>query len=193
MNSENSNHDEQTPLTDEQLWLAIAQGKANALGAIYDRHSRLVYGIAVNVLQNTQEAEDLTQDIFIKLGNGSSYNPQRGSLRTYLAMLTRSRAIDRVRSRQVAQRSIQRLQGDRATATSSTPMSTVTQQEQSQAVQAALAQLPDRQQQILKMAYYEGLTQAKIAEQLGTPLGTIKTRARLGLIKLRQLLQDPSE
>lgn len=103
-------------------------------------------------------------------------------------MLTRSRAIDGVRSQQAAQRSIQRLQRSDASSSSSTPMADVTQQEQQRDIQAALSQLPDSQQQILQLAYYEGLTQAKIAEQLATPLGTVKTRARRGLLKLQQIL-----
>ncbi|MEB3212039.1 MAG: sigma-70 family RNA polymerase sigma factor [Leptolyngbyaceae bacterium] len=190
MNSQASSHDRQGDLTDEQLWMAIAQGDTEALGKLYDRHAGLVFSIAIKVLGNAEEAEDLTQDIFIKLTSLSSYDPQRGSLRTYLAILTRSRAVDRIRSAQSAQRAAQRLQGDRLEASSDSPMSDVMQFEQSQEVQAAVAQLPDSQQQILQMAYYEGLTQAKIAERLGTPLGTIKTRARRGLIRLRQLLEN---
>ena len=172
----------------QQLWLALVQGDRQAMAQIYDRHGGLVYGIALKVLGSPQEAEDLTQDIFLKLAE-TGYDPQRGSLRTYLAMLTRSRAIDRVRSRHTAQRAGQRLQRRQPTGATPTPISEALQQEQDQQVRAALAQLSDSQQQILKMAYYDGMTQAKIAERLDKPLGTVKTQARRGLLRLRQILQ----
>ena len=85
--------------TDAQLYLALKAGQTAALGILYDRHAGLVYGIALKVLENPQEAEDLTQDIFLNFVKIGSYEPNRGSLRTYLAILTRSRAVDRVRSR----------------------------------------------------------------------------------------------
>ncbi|MGB3495360.1 MAG: sigma-70 family RNA polymerase sigma factor [Elainellaceae cyanobacterium] len=190
--SKRLSHAECVAMQDAQLWSAIAEGHTAALGVLYDRHAGLVHGIALKVLGNAQEAEDLTQDIFLKLTSSSSYNPKRGSLRTYIAILTRSRAIDRVRSRKTAKKSMQRLQRSSPTSDSSVPMDEMFQQEQSQKVRAALAQLADNQQQILKMAYYDGLTQAKIAEKLNTPLGTVKARARRGLTQLRQVLQNQS-
>ena len=189
MDSE-TNYVEQIFLTDAELWLAITQGQPDALGILYDRHAGLVYGIALKVLNNSQEAEDLTQDIFVKLANSSSYNPRRGSLRTFLAILTRSRAIDRVRSRQrETYRLRQHLPNDPPTLGFSS-IDELSQREQNQEVQAALAQLSKEQQQLLKMTYYDGLTQAKIAERLNLPLGTVKSRMRRGLLKLRQMLQD---
>ncbi len=194
MDSEQSSHAEQTDLTDVQLWQATQQGQTNALGVLYDRHAGLVYGIALKVLGNSQEAEDLTQDIFIKLIDGSSFDPQRGSLRTFLTILTRSRALDRVRSRQ---RESQRQRDNQSLVfqESNHPSSTVSidqlfQHEQNQEVRSALAQLSEQQQQLLKMSYYDGLTQAAIAERLNLPLGTVKSKVRRGLLKLRQVLQD---
>ncbi|MBE9108478.1 sigma-70 family RNA polymerase sigma factor [Nodosilinea sp. LEGE 07298] len=176
-------------LSDGDLWLALKAGQTGALGSLYDRHSGLVYGIALKVLGQTQEAEDLTQDIFVKLARSTAYDPQRGSFRTYLAILTRSRAIDRLRSRQSARNSVARLQaGDQPQ--TPTPADALIQGERSEEVRSALAQLSANQQQILRLAYYEGLSQATIAEQLDTPLGTVKTHSRRGLLKLRQILQD---
>lgn len=176
--------------SDASLYGALKAGQTHALGQIYQRHAALVYGLAQKILANPQEAEDLTQDVFLTLTHSQSYDPQRGSLRTYLAILTRSRAIDRVRSRKTTTTFLGRFNPgkDQEIATDS-PMDYVFQQEQSQEVQAALAQLSENQQQVLRKAYYEGLTQAKIAEQLDVPLGTVKARARQGLIKLRQTLQ----
>lgn len=176
--------------SDAQVWSAVIAGQTEALGILYDRHAALVYGIARQVLGNVQEAEDLTQDVFLNLAKNQGYNPQRGSLRTYLAILTRSRAIDRVRSRRSQQLSLQNPPPDLTDFKSPLPMESVSQRETHQDVQAALEQLSDSQQQILRMAYYDGLSQATIAEQLQTPLGTVKARARRGLLKLRQSLQD---
>ncbi|MGP1382027.1 MAG: sigma-70 family RNA polymerase sigma factor [Thainema sp.] len=193
MDSEQSSHAEQADLTDVQLWQATQQGQTEALGVLYDRHAGLVYGIALKVLGNSQEAEDLTQDIFIKLIDGSSYDPQRGSLRTFLAILTRSRALDRVRSRQresLRRRKNQTLVFQDSIHSSSSSIDEIFQQEQKQEIRSALSQLSEQQQQLLRMSYYDGLTQSAIAERLNLPLGTVKSKVRRGLLKLRQVLQD---
>lgn len=193
MQSEQSGHQE-TPLlsqSDAELFLALNNGQAAALGVIYDRHAGLVYGLALNTLGNPQEAEDLTQDIFLTLARGSSYDPKRGSLRTFLAILTRSRAKDRLRSRQSARGALNRWQATgQPESMPNLPMERAFQDEQSQEVSTALAQLPDNQQQVLKMAYYDGLSQTEIAKRLDIPLGTVKARARRGLLRLRQTLTN---
>lgn len=178
-------------LTDAELYLALREGDMVALGTLYDRHAALVYGLALKILGNSQEAEDLTQDIFLNLTRSGSYEPKRGTLRTYLAILTRSRAIDRVRSRNVAYKHSERWKPNRTEEIAAdSPFEHVFQDERSQSVQVALAQLSDPQQQVLQLAYFEGLTQTEIAERLQIPLGTVKTRARQGLLKLRQALTD---
>jgi len=178
-------------LTDEQLWFAIAQGRTDALGVLYDRHSTLVYSIASQMLGNTQEAEDLTQDIFLKLMGDSPYDPERGSIRTFLMILTRSRALDRLRSRQRRAKRSVRLQGNAAASVSAgiTPLEAVHQREQQQDVRTALQDIPSDQRQVLELAHYQGLTQASIAQRLNLPIGTVKSRARRGLCKLRQAME----
>ena len=177
--------------TDAQLYLALKAGQTAALGILYDRHAGLVYGIALKVLENPQEAEDLTQDIFLNFVKIGSYEPSRGSLRTYLAILTRSRAVDRVRSRRNTRELLKKWGHSRESETATDSLlEKVSRSEQSQEVKAALAQLSDEQQQILQMAYYDGLSQSEIANQLEIPLGTVKARARRGLLKLRQALTD---
>lgn len=177
--------------TDAQLYLALKAGQTAALGILYDRHAGLVYGIALKVLENPQEAEDLTQDIFLNFVKIGSYEPSRGSLRTYLAILTRSRAVDRVRSRSNTRELLKKWGHSRESETATDSLlEKVSRSEQSQEVKAALAQLSDEQQQILRMAYYDGLSQSEIANQLEIPLGTVKARARRGLLKLRQALTD---
>ena len=176
---------------DAELILALSNGQNDALGVLYDRHSGLVYGIALSTLGNAQEAEDLTQDIFLTLAKGSIYDPKRGSLRTFLAILTRSRARDRLRSRNSARQTLYRWKLARQAETvSNVPLERVFQHEQSQAVNTALAHLSDSQQQILRMTYYDGLSQSEIAKQLEIPLGTVKARARRGLLKLRETLTN---
>lgn len=189
MDSAKSSHLEKTTLTDAQLWQKITQGHRDSLGILYDRHAGLVYGIALKVLSNAQEAEDLTQDIFVRL-SGLSYDPQRGSLRTFLAIVTRSRAIDRLRASQRELKKTKQFFGADAGSTVVAPPEDGIMPEQSQAVHAALAQLSEDQRQLLRMSYYDGLTQAAISEHLDLPLGTVKSRVRRGLLKLRQILQQ---
>ncbi|MBD2057277.1 sigma-70 family RNA polymerase sigma factor [Oculatella sp. FACHB-28] len=191
MHSEQSGSTEESlsGQTDAELYLSLKAGRAEALGVLYDRHAGLVYGLAFKVLGNLQEAEDLTQDVFLNLTRSTSYEPRRGSLRTFLAILTRSRAIDRVRSRNTTLSFLGRWKsGNPQETDSNTPLEYVFQGEQSEEVRMALAQLSESQQQILKMAYYDGFTQSEIAERLEIPLGTVKARARRGLLKLRQSL-----
>jgi RNA polymerase sigma-70 factor, ECF subfamily len=176
--------------TDAETFLALKAGQTAALSILYDRHSGLVYSVALKVLEDSQEAEDLAQDIFLNLGR-SSYDPRRGTLRTFLAILTRSRAIDRLRFRGTTQKMLDQWKLNRSqSVASNSPSEYVSQQEQSQEVQAALAQLSENQQQILRMSYYDGLSHSEIAKQLQMPLGTVKSTARRGLLKLRQTLTD---
>ena len=180
--------------TDTELFVLLQQGQTKALATLYDRHSALVYGIALQLLSNTTEAEDLTQDIFLNLANDSSYNPQRGSLRTFLAILTRCRATDRLRARTRQQKQLRKQAlAEKDTLSDVFPIEQLSQLEQSQEVREALAQLSSKEQEILKMAYYEGLSQTEIATKLNIALGTVKSRSRRGLLKLRQALVDFKE
>ena len=176
--------------SDADLFLLLQSGETDLLGILYDRHAALVYGIALKLLGNTTEAEDLTQDIFLILTKKCSYNPQRGTLRTYLAILTRSRAIDRLRSRSRKNKQLQNSLNGNAKVVSNIPLENITQLERSQSVQSALEQLSPQEQEVLNMAYYQGMSQSKIAQQLNIALGTVKSRSRRGLLKLRQTLSD---
>lgn len=177
--------------TDTELFSAMKAGISSALGILYDRYGSLVYRLALKILADPQEAEDLTQEIFLNLWRHSTYNPTRGSLSSFLTTVTRSRAIDKLRSRGTNLKFLQRWSQMMATETPSpTPFESASLSQRSHYVREALAQLPEKQLKVLEMAYYEGLSQSEIATQLGIPLGTIKTWSRQGLLNLRKNLQD---
>jgi RNA polymerase sigma-70 factor, ECF subfamily len=177
-------------LSDVDLLLALRRGQVNALGSLYDRYSKLVYGLAYKILSNSEEAEDITQEVFLTLWRRDAYNPSRGSLSSFLTTMTRSRSIDKLRSRGSRLRFIQRWQGIVKSEVAATPLEKASLGERSQLVRDALSQLPESERLILEIAYYEGLSQSEIAERLSIPLGTVKTRSRQGLLKLRQTLQN---
>ena len=179
--------------TDADLFLRLQDGQTESLAILYDRHAALVYGIAFKLLGNKAEAEDLTQDIFLSLTKKCSYDPQRGSLRTYLAILTRSRGRDRLRTRTRRQIINERSLIEDATVADNIPIEKAIQSERSQEVIEALSQLSSDERKVLRMAYYQGLSQSEIARQLSTALGTIKSRTRRALIKLRQALGNSGE
>jgi RNA polymerase sigma-70 factor, ECF subfamily len=176
--------------SDEALLRALATDRS-ALGPLYDRYAGLVFGLARAILQSPQEAEDLTQEIFVTLCQSASFDPRRGSLGAFLTTMTRSRAIDRLRSRG------RRLRILRATWQSAPPpdrgapaVEQVATRESAERVRGALAGLPADQRRALELIYYQGLTQAEIAETLDTPLGTVKSWCRRGLLGLRAALAD---
>lgn len=175
--------------SDAELIQALKGGRLNALGELYDRYARLVYSLALRILANPNDAEDLTQEVFITLGN--AYNPSRGSLSSFLATLTRSRAIDRLRTRNNRHKILAHWQKTIAPEVfASTPFEQASMAERREKVQQALADLPEKYRQVLELSYYEGRSHSEIAKCLGTPLGTVKTWARKGLLQLRQNLQD---
>ena len=174
---------------DADLFLQLQNGQINVLAILYDRHAALVYGIAFQLLRNTAEAEDLTQDIFLTLTKECSYNCKRGTLRTYLAILTRSRAVDRLRTRTRNQQRLRdRSSNENARVELENPLEDISQLERSHEVRQALQQLSSNEQEVLKMAYYQGFSQSEIATRLDIALGTVKSRSRRGLLKLRQAL-----
>ena len=176
--------------TDAELFEAMQAQQHSALATLYDRYASLVYRLALRILLNPQEAEDLTQEIFLKLWRSSTYDVNRGSLSSFLTTLTRSRAIDRLRSRSSTLKSLQRW-GTTMTAQPPpmTPFEAASIHQRSEHVRSALADLPDKYRQILELAYYEGLSQSEIAARLEIPLGTVKSWSRQGLLTLRKTLQ----
>lgn len=177
--------------TDAEVWQALKAGQSHALRIIYERYAFLVYRLALRILTNAQEAEDLTQEIFLNLWRNRGYDPLRGSLSSYLTTLTRSRAIDKLRSRGTQLKFLQRW-GQMITPESSTlsPLEMASLSQRSEQVKTAIAQLPANQRQVLEMAYFEGFSQSEIAKKLETPLGTVKSWSRQGLLTLRKNLHN---
>ena len=174
---------------DADLFLQLQSGQTDVFAILYDRHAALVYGIALQLLKNTAEAEDLTQDIFLSLTRECSYDSKRGALRTYLSILTRSRALDRLRARSRNQKRLREQSLDEnARVELENPLEDISQLERSHEVWQALQQLSSNEQEVLKMAYYQGFSQSEIATRLDIALGTVKSRSRRGLLKLRQAL-----
>jgi RNA polymerase sigma-70 factor, ECF subfamily len=181
-------------LTDEsdlQVLASLQQGNTNALGILYDRYGTAVYRLALRMLANSLEAEDLTQEVFLAFWRGvDKYDANRGSLVVFLLTITRSRALNRLKQ-QGSQQNLRQRVGTYLPPTNSNPgMESITLTELRERMSLALKQIPTAQKQIIEMGYYQGKSQAEIAQELNLPLGTVKTRSRQGLLKLRQFLQD---
>jgi RNA polymerase sigma-70 factor, ECF subfamily len=180
-----------TDESDLQVLTALRQGDTTALGIVYDRYGTAVYRLALRMLANPTEAEDLTQEVFLAFWRGvDKYDPERGTLLVFLLTITRSRALNRLKQQTSVQNLHQRV-GNYLPQTDRQPgMESVTLTELRERMGTALAQLPTAQKQVLEMGYYQGKSQSEIAQELDLPLGTVKTRSRQGLLKLRQFLHD---
>ena len=178
-------------MTDSELVHQLWQGDLECLGPLYDRYSDLVYTIALRILGDVASAEDLTQDVFLTLTHRRGYSPERGSLGSYLSLLTRSRAIDRIRAQSTRHKYMNewKHQPQQSQSSGLSPMDHASQQERTTLVKDALTQLTQEQRQALELSYYQGQSQTEIAQHLGVPLGTVKSWMRRGLLKLRSHLQ----
>lgn len=183
----------QEPVSDHDLVIRLWAGQTDALATLYDRYSSLVYTLALKILANPAEAEDLTQEVFVSFWQRQAYDPNRGSLSSFLATYTRSRALDRLRVQGGRARILKRFQRiSRSSSPTVTPLEQAAQQDQQHRVRQALDQLSPSERQVLEIAYFEGLSQTQIADRLGIPLGTVKTRCRQGLRRLRAILGTPN-
>jgi RNA polymerase sigma-70 factor (ECF subfamily) len=174
--------------SDSDLLHAVARGDEAALAACYDRYRLILFGLIIRILHDRQEAEDVLQEVFLQVWRrAGDFDEARGRAFTWLVTIARSRALDRLRSagsrarlgEQAAQMPRDEVRDAELDAVESEARTTV---------RSALAELPEEQRKALFLAYFEGLTQTEIAARLGDPLGTVKTRMRSGMMKLRELL-----
>ncbi len=180
--------------SDAALVGQMAAGDAQALAVLYDRHASLLLGLARRILQDPADAEEVLQETFLQAWNQAGrYDQARSSVSTWLVLIARSRAIDRLRTRQVVDRTLAALEQEPLPDTSSPGIASVLSQEREVRIRHELSKLPPEQTEVLHLAFYRGLSQSQIAAQTGIPLGTVKTRTLLALRKLRQALQSEIE
>ena len=180
-----------SPETDRALVVRIERRDADALGALYDRYASRVNGVASRILGDTGEAEEVLQDVFLYVWRAAAtFDATRGSVLAWLLVAARSRAIDRLRARRSGGR-------PRTTTLTDAPEpaakddleASLAGRQWETLCRAAIGELPADQRRALELAYFEGLTQQEIAERTQTPLGTVKTRVRLGMMKLRERIR----
>ena len=177
---------------DAELITRILGHDKDALSVIYDRYSRLVYSLAVRMVEKPELAEEVTQDVFMTLWRrGSSYKSERGPFTAWLLSITHNRCIDELRRLKRHSRyptvELDEVANVLATHSDEVPSAVMTQLDR-EAILKAMEQLPVSQREVITMAYFQGFTQSEISEAMGAPLGTVKTRMRLGLLKLRDIL-----
>jgi RNA polymerase sigma-70 factor (ECF subfamily) len=179
---------------DRRLMSRVAGGDADALGELYDHYGRVVFGLIYRMLGSPESAEEVSQNAFHSVWRqASAYRAERGSVRTWLLAIARNAAIDWRRSK--ANRK------DRETAIDESLMLVdelrvedhVIASLRAQRVRAAVASLPREQQEALSLAFWSGLSQSEIATRTGAPLGTVKSRVRLGMARLREWLSSDEE
>ena len=180
-------------LGDEELMRRLHYKDVRAFEAIFDRFGDLVYSTALRVLRDVHLAEDIAQEIFVRIWRKpESYVAERGRFLTWLITITRNRAVDEVRARGRRQRhqtaSPEEQERELPAGDAIDPPLNAQLAEQRRIVRAALAEIPPDQREVIELAYFGGLTQQEISERLDQPLGTVKTRIRLGMQKLRSAL-----
>jgi RNA polymerase sigma-70 factor (ECF subfamily) len=181
---------------DAALMLRIAGGDEQALGTFYDRWSPLVFSLCAHILGDDDEAEEAVEETFWQAWRQAvRYDAGRGAVSTWLTTIARSRALDRLRARRRRQEQpmtnlpeTDRAQVDATLRRTDDPAQDAELTERRSLVRQALLALPDEQREVLELAYFRGLSQSEIAEQTGQPLGTIKTRVRLAMQKLKDRL-----
>ena len=187
------------PSIHEQEWAGllarIAVGDQSALAELYDASSPKVFGLAMKILGDHAAAEETTLDVYTQVWRRiSTYDPERGTPGSWLMTLAKHRAIDRFRSSYLERgRQVPLEQAAELPGREETPEQYSAGLERQRLVQEALATLSADQRQAIALAYYWGMSQSEVADQLKLPLGTVKTRIRLGMIKLREVLAPHGE
>ncbi len=181
-------------LDDAILIRMIVKEQSGALGELYDRYGRLIFSLARSIVGDQAAAEEITQDVFVNVWEkAATYRPEKAKVSTWLTSIARNRSIDQLRHRgaRPEQHSVTWAEVPPGAVPSvDSPAEVAEVHMQQLQVRQAVAQLPDEQKEVLALAYFQGYTQQEIADRLNLPLGTVKTRIRLAMGKLRQWLQD---
>lgn len=177
--------------SDAALLRGVIERRPEALAALYDRHAPSLLALARRILSGSPDAEDVVQEVFVHVWNQAArYDPSRSSFSTWLVLITRSRAIDRLRNRKVVERTHEASQAAVPLEHASPEgAEAVLMRERRERVRREMENLPPEQRQVIEMAFYQGLTQSEIAAQADLPLGTVKTRTLLAMKKLRGALR----
>lgn len=177
---------------DVTLLRQVADRQPEALGALYDRYATTLLGLGKRILGSLADAEEVLQEVFLHVWNHAGrYDAGRSSVSTWLILITRSRAIDRLRTRKVVERTHESsVQENPPEDASPEGVENVFIRERRERVRGEMEKLPPEQKQVLEMAFYEGLSQSEIAVKADLPLGTVKTRTLLAMKKLRGALRD---
>jgi RNA polymerase sigma factor (sigma-70 family) len=177
-------------LSDEALVALLERGEEVALGELYDRYGRVAYGLALRMLRNETLAEDAVQEAFLTIWRTASrFVPERAKASTWLLTIVHRRSVDLVR-REERRRTEPLGPGAEAVSPDSSAEDVAWLRLQRERVQQALRRLPDEQREAIELAYYGGFTQSELADRLGQPLGTIKSRMFAGLGRLREILVE---
>lgn len=172
----------------------IAGGDQQALSSLYDATNRLMYGLVLRILKDTGAAEEVMLDVYTQVWRqAAKYNDRRGTPMAWLTTIARSRAIDRLRAGHAEYLRHQPLDLTTQTATTENLEEALAMRETQQTIRAALAEISHEQREVIELAYYSGLSHSEIAAKLAQPLGTVKTRIRLGMMRLRELLKGAGE
>ena len=172
---------------DVRLMDRVIARQAEALGELYDRHSRLLYGLILRILKDSGAAEEVLQDVFVQVWTrAETFNADLGTPVAWLVRIARNRAIDRLRSNNFRARTL----ATPPLPSSESPEAHAAMTEQQRAIARALGLLSAQERQLLEHAYFLGFTQSELAERFGLPLGTVKTRMRTAFVTLRRELQQ---
>ena len=173
-----------------ELLQSVADGDQQALSTLYDATNRLVYGLVLRILQDTGAAEEVLLDVYTQVWRqAASYSARRGSPSSWLLTIARSRAIDRLRTGRIERQRREPLDLLTERADGANVEEEMAAREMQRTVRAALDALSPEQREVIDLAYYGGLSHSEIAARTGQPLGTVKTRTRLGMMKLREMLK----
>ena len=183
-----------TKFDDPTLLRLVTRQDENALGALYDRFSRLVYSMALNVVNDEAAAEEITQDVFLNVWKkASSYDVSHAKVVTWIASIARHRAIDILRARSVRPVNQEFSWEEEPLLEIASPLDVEKEAElhqRQQKVRLALTKLPQDQRKVMALAYFGGYSHSEMAKMLNEPIGTVKTRLRLAMQKLRQFLDE---